>query len=210
MIIGVVGFIGSGKGTVGTYLMQNHGFSSTSFAKTLKDATASIFSWPRDLLEGDTQESREWREKTDQWWSKKFGRPVTPRWVLQYIGTDVMRMHFNNNIWIWSVEKQLLESGKNIVITDVRFENEIEMIKSIGGRIIWVRKGELPEWYDTAKAANDPLFLHAPEAHDEMEKLGIHRSEWAWIGCETDAIIHNDGTIEDLHRSVDACLKDLT
>lgn len=209
MIIGVVGFIGSGKGTVGSYLMQKHGFSSTSFAKSLKDATAAIFSWPRELLEGDTVESREWREKTDPWWSKKFGRPVTPRWVLQYIGTDVMRMHFNNNIWIWSVEKQLLESGKNVVITDVRFENEIEMIRNIGGKIIWVRKGDLPDWYDTAHAANSDTFLHAPECADQMEKLGIHRSEWAWIGCEVDATIHNDGTIEQLHRNVDKCLKGL-
>jgi hypothetical protein len=210
MIIGIVGFIGSGKGTVGSYLVKNHDFSATSFAKTLKDATAAIFNWPRDLLEGDTEHSREWREQTDPWWSKKFGRPITPRWVLQYIGTDVMRMHFNSNIWIWSVEKQIVESGKNTVITDVRFPNEIKMIEDMGGKVIWVRREKLPEWYGMAQAANDPMFLHAPEAHDEMVKLGVHPSEWAWVGCKVDYTIHNDGTLDDLYGNVDRCLKELT
>lgn len=210
MIIGIVGFIGSGKGTVGNHLVEKHQYSATSFAKTLKDATAAIFNWPRDLLEGDTPQSREWRETVDPWWSKKFGRPITPRWVLQYIGTDVMRMHFNSNIWIWSVEKQIVESGKNIVITDVRFPNEIDLIHKLGGRIVWVRKSQLPEWYDLARAANDPMFLHAPEAHDEVTKLGVHPSEWEWVGCDVDYTIYNDGTLEQLYENVDQCLKELT
>lgn len=210
MIIGIVGFIGSGKGTVGAHLVKNHDFVATSFAKTLKDATAAVFNWPRDLLEGDTPESREWRERTDPWWSKKFGRPITPRWVLQYIGTDVMRMHFNSNIWIWSVEKQIIESGNNIVITDVRFQNEINLIKDLGGKIIWVRKEKLPDWYELARLANDTKSLEAPAANDEIVKMGIHPSEWAWVGCEVDYTIYNDGTLDDLYRSVDRCLKELT
>lgn len=209
MILGLVGFIGSGKNTVGNYLVSDHGFSSTSFAGTLKDSVSSMFSWPRHLLEGDTEESREWREKPDPWWTKKFGRPVTPRWVLQYIGTDVMRIHFNPNIWIWSVEKKLVNSTDNIVITDVRFGNEIKMIRDIGGKIVWVRKSELPEWYDMAHAANSDTFLHAPEAHDEMVKLGVHPSEWSWVGSPIDETVFNDKDLKTLYRNVDKCLKNL-
>lgn len=211
MIVGVCGFIGSGKGTVGDHLVQKHGFKNMSFAKSLKDAVSVMFCWPRDLLEGDTKESREWRETVDPWWTRKMGKKVTPRWVLQYIGTDVMRNHFADQIWIWNLEKQIYDfRGRDIVITDVRFPNEVSMLRSLnGGSTVWVRKKELPEWYDLAHAANNDTFLHAPEAHDEMEKLGIHPSEWAWIGQPMDHMIYNDGTIADLHFKADSLVANL-
>lgn len=203
-IIGIVGFIGSGKGTVGQYLVKNHNFIETSFAGTLKDAVSAIFCWPRDLLEGDTTESREWREQIDPWWSKKMGRPVTPRWVLQYIGTDVMRMHFNTNIWIWSVEKQILDKQKSVVITDVRFPNEVNLLRELGGKIIWVRRPDLPEWYDLALNQNKNL------GYDMTKKYAdVHLSEWAWIGTPIDATIINDRSLTDLYRATDKCLATL-
>ena len=204
MIIGLVGFIGSGKGTVGQHLVDEHEYTNTSFAKTLKDSVASIFSWPRDLLEGDTAESREWRERIDPWWTKKFDRPVTPRWVLQYVGTDVFRTHFNTNIWIWSVEKQILDQGQNVVITDVRFPNEINLIREMGGKIIWVRRPQLPEWYGAAIGQNQNL------SYDMTKKYpNIHPSEWAWIGSPIDKNIINDGTLDELYGNTNQCLKDL-
>lgn len=207
MIVGLCGFIGSGKGTVGEHLVSAHGYHSLSFASALKDAVSSIFCWPRELLEGDTRESREWREVEDRWWSRKLETRVTPRWVLQQIGTDVMRNNFNDSIWVLNVEKRINDLGDNVVVTDVRFPNEVGMIKGFkNGRTIWVRRGPLPEWYDMAHAANSDTFLHAPEAHDEMVKLGIHPSEWAWIGQPMDHVIDNDGTIADLEAKIDRVL----
>ena len=63
MIIGVVGFIGSGKGTVGDLLKTEFGFHSISFASHLKDVASLLFGWDRNLLEGDTDESRSFRER---------------------------------------------------------------------------------------------------------------------------------------------------
>lgn len=205
MIIGIVGFIGNGKGTVGRHIVTKHGYMTTSFAKTLKDGVASIFRWDRSLLEGDTPEGREWREQADPWWSKKFGRPVTPRWALQYIGTDVFRMHFNTNIWIWSVEKQILDQGDNVVITDARFPNELNLIRELGGKIIWVRKPQLPEWYGAALAQNQNLSYDMSKRYPN-----VHASEWAWVGCPVDKTIVNGGTIKQLYEETDRCLKDLT
>lgn len=211
MIIGICGFIGSGKGTFGDHLVSKHGFRSMSFAKALKDAVAVMFCWPRHLLEGDTKESREWREAIDPWWTEKMGRPVTPRWVLQYIGTDVMRNHFADDIWIWNLEKQIHDMGsQDIVITDVRFPNEVGMLRSLEqGQTVWVRKQQLPEWYDLAHAANSDTFLHAPECYDEMMAMGVHSSEWAWIGQTMDHVVYNDGTIEDLHLAADELISNL-
>ena len=66
-IIGLVGLIGSGKGTVADYLVAKHQFRNISFANHLKDAVAAVFGWPRNLLEGDTEYSRKWRDEIDEW-----------------------------------------------------------------------------------------------------------------------------------------------
>ena len=78
MLIGLVGLIGSGKDTVADRLVQKHGFQRDSFAKSLKDAVASIFGWDREMLEGQTKESRQWREQPDKFWSEKFNKEITP------------------------------------------------------------------------------------------------------------------------------------
>jgi hypothetical protein len=67
MIVGISGFIGCGKSTVAQWLTNDYNFRKDSFATSLKDACAMMFDWPRDMIEGDTKESREWREQTDTW-----------------------------------------------------------------------------------------------------------------------------------------------
>jgi hypothetical protein len=103
MLIGLVGLIGSGKDTVAERLVTDHGFKRDSFAKSLKDAVGNIFGWDRLMLEGQTTESRAWREQPDAFWSEKFGRPITPRWVLQHFGTEVMRGNMLDSIWVDSL-----------------------------------------------------------------------------------------------------------
>lgn len=196
-IIGLVGFIGSGKGTVGDHLVNAHGFKNASFAGTLKDAVSSIFGWPRHLLEGDTKESREWREQLDTFWSNKLGDGVTPRWVLQHIGTNVMREHFHENIWIWSLEKKLGDGQDSIVLTDIRFPNEVSMIHRLGGRIWWVRRNPEPHWVDTAVLDKRLMRNVYPE---------VHPSEYEWLGAASYEVVQNQGTLEDLYRQVDSML----
>ena len=100
MIISIAGLIGSGKDTAADYLCTVHGFKRMSFAGTLKDAVAAVFGWDRELLEGSTKHSREWREQIDQWWADRLGIPdLTPRWILQHWGTEVCRKGFHQDIW---------------------------------------------------------------------------------------------------------------
>lgn len=209
MIIGVVGFIGSGKGTAADILVKKHGFTKLSFADTVKDATAAIFGWPRPLLEGDTDESRAWREAKDDWWSERFGYDISPRLALQMMGTEAGRDVFHPDIWIHSLERKM-EMYPNVVIADVRFPNEIAFIQSKGGFVVRVCRGPDPEWYETAHAANSKTFTHAPQAWDEMEKSGIHYSEWAWIGSIMDHELHNTGTVSSLEGDIGHMLKVFT
>jgi hypothetical protein len=182
MLIGVVGLIGSGKDTVSKRLEQKHGFRRDSFAKSLKDAVSAMFNWDREMLEGNGDDSRQWREQPDEFWSKKFGKTVTPRWVLQHFGTEVMRQHMHDAIWIDSCLSRY--NGEPTVISDTRFQNELKTIKEHGGEIILVKRGELP-------------------TIEQMQERGAHKSEWDWMGWEFDHVIDNDGTKQKLFEKVD-------
>ena len=188
MLIGVVGLIGSGKGTVSDRLEQKHNFRKDSFAKSLKDAVSSMFNWDREMLEGKTDESRAWREKPDVFWSKRFGKDVTPRWVLQYFGTEVMRQGMHDSIWIDSCMARY--DGKPTVIADTRFENEIKIIREMGGSILLVKRGQDPDWFTDYVEGN-------------VVPKNVHLSEYAWAKSEYDNLITNDGTLEELHLKID-------
>ena len=197
MIIGICGFIGSGKDTVADYLVNFHEFRRESFANTLKDAVAAVFGWDRTLLEGRTKEAREWREQVDPWWAERLAMPtLTPRWVLQYWGTEVCRRAFHDDIWIASLENKLRNSKDNVVISDCRFPNEIQSIRDAGGKIVWVQRGELPDWYQTAVDANAGHNY----AVQNLKMRKIHASETAWVGTDFDTIIDNNQSIDDLYQ----------
>jgi hypothetical protein len=210
-IIGIVGFIGSGKDTVADYLVNFHGFKRESFANSLKDAVSVVFGWPRELLEGRTKESREWRETRDEWWSKRLKRDITPRWVLQYWGTEVVRKGFHDDMWVASLEHRLLNSQNDIVITDCRFPNEIKAIRNAGGRVIRIKRGAEPEWYDAAKSVNKGPSRNMSWAlsKQKMEKLGVHASETAWVGQKFDATLNNDGSLDELYQQIEANITNL-
>ena len=197
MIIGICGFIGIGKDSVADYLVNFHEFRRESFASTLKDAVAAVFGWDRTLLEGRTKEAREWREQVDPWWAERLAMPtLTPRWVLQYWGTEVCRRAFHDDIWIASLENKLRTSKDNVVISDCRFPNEIQSIRDAGGKIVWVQRGELPDWYDTAIEAN----LGHNYAVQDLKMRKIHASETAWVGTDFDTVIDNNRSIDDLYQ----------
>jgi hypothetical protein len=209
MIIGFVGFIGSGKDTAADYLVNFHGFRRDSFANTLKDAVAAVFGWDRVLLEGRTKEAREWREQHDEWWSERLGKDITPRWILQYWGTEVCRNGFHDDIWIASLENKMRKTGDNIVISDVRFPNEIKAIHNAGGKVVRVVRGPDPEWYQDAWNVNQgPTNMSWSISKLNMERRKIHASETAWIGKDIDIEIDNNSTIDQLFGQIRNLVED--
>jgi hypothetical protein len=204
MIIGICGFIGSGKDTIADYLANVRQFRRISFAGTLKDAVSAVFGWDRELLEGRTQQSRAWREQPDEWWSQRLGREITPRQVLQQWGTEVCRRGYHDEIWVASVENRLRHGSDHVVITDCRFPNEIRAIHQAGGHVIRVRRGPDPVWYDLAQAANQGDWV----ARERLNQLNVHASETAWVGTAFDAVIDNNGSFDATFRQVEQVLSD--
>tara|TARA_B110000483_G_C18046455_1_gene484687 strand:+ start:195 stop:806 length:612 start_codon:yes stop_codon:yes gene_type:complete len=190
MIIGICGLIGCGKGTAADILVEEHNFTKLSFADKLKDGVATVFGWDRAMLEGDTADSREWRETQDDFWTKETKRTVTPRRVLQEFGTDCMRNGFFDGIWVSLVKQQLIENPtKNFVIPDVRFDNEAGMIKKLNGKVWRVRRDADPVWFRMYQDIG-------------VEPKDVHKSEWAWANINFDAVIDNHGTLIQLKNQV--------
>lgn len=197
MIIGICGLIGSGKGSVADSLVRDFDFKKISFADKLKDGIATVFDWDRSLLEGDTEESRIWRDQEDPFWSAEIGEPTTPRLLLQLFGTECMRDGFYDGIWVSLVKQRLLKDpNSNYVIPDVRFVNEMTMIRSLKGEIWQIRRTPLPLWFF--------------EVRDQKKKpLEIHNSEWSWIlpDREYDRILENNETLDILFSKIKKIIK---
>jgi len=206
MIISLSGLIGSGKDTVADYLVGERGFTRMSFAGTLKDAVAAIFGWDREMLEGKTPEARIQRDQIDIWWARRLEMSqLTPRWVLQHFGTECCRRHFHNDIWLASLEHQLLSlQGKDVVISDSRFKNELQMLRAHGATLVAVQRGKQPDWWKTAVAGN----TGDEEAYMKMSvQSAVHPSEWDWAGFDFDVTIKNDGSLSNLYNRADDIIK---
>jgi len=193
-IIAICGFQSSGKDTIAEYLISNYNYKKLSFASVLKDIIAIIFDWSRDKLEGLTKEDRAWREEIDEWWANALNMPnLSPRYVLQYFGTELFRVHWHQDIWLKVIEKKLM-NYENIVITDCRFPNEIEMLNKYGAKFIHIHR-KMPEWFEKYQQG---------EFVEEAEKL--HQSEKEWIRCNPDYVINNNGSLDELYEQVNKLL----
>jgi hypothetical protein len=133
---------------------------------------------------------------------------ITPRWVLQYWGTEVLRNNFHKDIWVASVENKLRQSKDNIVITDCRFANEVNAIKNAGGITMRVVRGKQPEWYEAAVSYNkgDVGNMTWSISKAKLDKLRVHASEYSSIGLGYDHYIDNNGTIDELHTSIQSII----
>ena len=173
----MIGKAGSGKDTVGNYLIQNCDFLKLSLAGPLKECVKALF-----MLDDHTVYNREARE---------FPLKDFPKWsvrkLLQFVGTELFRDHFDKDIWVKLLIKQVRESEiKRIVVTDVRFPNEIDGIRKMSESegfnvkfIKVVRDGQI--------GLDVGLSNHASEKYD----------------LDGDYLIDNNDTINTLHREVD-------
>lgn len=205
-IIGISGVIGSGKNTVANIIadeiLRDQGYKIISFAARLKDCVSALFQWDRSLLEGDTEQSRAFRNVPDPFWSMKLGTAFTPRLALQHTG-EKLKQVFGTNFWVNIVESELQQNpDQNYIIPDIRYPGEIDLVERYGGHLIEVQRGKNPAWYDTAYLWNIGVIKGSmPEILTE-----IPPSEWSWIGVGDKHIVHNNGTIESLKRNVELCL----
>jgi hypothetical protein len=211
LLFGLCGLIGAGKDTVADLLVQHYGFQKLSFAGPIKDVVSILFQWPRDRLEGSTEEDRTWRETIDASWSSLLCMEITPRKMLQMIGTNMFRQVLSPHFWTSVMESKLNElQCDRIVITDCRFLEEIELLRKFSGTVIRVER-QTPSW-----KADWLRYVEALENNKSSDEIAeqkalleskTHPSEYMVYSFVPDVQIHNDSTIDHLKIQVDVLMK---
>jgi hypothetical protein len=171
-LFGILGNKRHGKDTISDYLCKNYGFQKDAFAKPLKDVCQILFGFSNEQLYGNLKET------TDPFWK------ISPRQSMQFIGTDLIRNQFHqlipeigDNFWLKSLESRI--KSQKTVVSDVRYQNEVDCIHKLGGKVIKVVRKDVP--ID---------FSHTSEALiPEIENY--------------DFLIENNGSLEDLYLQIE-------
>lgn len=185
-IIGITGNKQNGKDTLGNYLIEKHGYIRVAFADAIKDMLKPTFGFTDEQLNGSL------KEIIDPFWN------VSPRKVLQYVGTELFRDNISNllpqvesNFWVFIVKKKIFDilkinSQAKIVITDIRYQNELDLINEI---IIYLKSGTTIR-IERPFIKNDSVLNHSSEIN--IEKLNVQLT------------IINNSSIEHLQSCIDS------
>ncbi len=178
MIIGLGFKARAGKDTVASHLVNNYSFIQESFAFPLKEYIG------RQICGfNDKQLYGAWKETIDPEWGR------TPRQMLQLIGTDALRKVVHDDFWIIPMKRKIkehLRNERNVVISDVRFLNEIKLIQDFGGFVVRIDRDN-PD-----KIAG--FDKHASEV--ELETF----TNWNYR-------LDNNNTLDELYGNVDFMLE---
>jgi hypothetical protein len=173
-IVVLIGHIGSGK-TTAANILKRHGYIELTFAEPLK-TFAKALQFSDNELNGTQAEKLElnplWR--------------VSSREFMQRFGTEICKNILPNviprmsNLFIKVLEFKLLKNiNKNIVISDCRFMDEIQMAKKYNAIIVKL-----------LRTCDVPFAVSS------------HQSETSLDQYDADVIIYNEGNLNDLESDL--------
>ena len=184
-IIGLCAKKRSGKDTLAIHMIEKYGYIRYAFADPLKNACREIFLLNDEQIDGSLKET------IDERWG------ITPRTMFQKVGTEMFRDKLTevfpdmsliaNNLWVYRFKKWYEnEIKKNpelkVVITDCRFQNEVDIIKEMGGIIIKIER-------------------------DNNNLNDTHSSEKNIDNIKSDYTIKNNSTIKEYYDKMDQMMK---
>lgn len=174
-IIGFHGLAFSGKDTAALAIKSLEPNTDLfAFASPLKEACKILFNFTYEQLHDPIM-----KEKIDECWGK------SPRQIMQWLGTDILRTHINQDFFVMNMKQKIESSKANyIVVSDIRFDNEAEFIKAMGGKVIKIIRSD-------AKTTD----------HSE------HITEKGISSDLIDTIIENNGSIEEFQNTVKFVVK---
>lgn len=168
-----------GKSTASQFLIEGLGFSLVKFAGPVKAVTAVFLQEmgvPEDqlpdYLEGHLKEAP----------LGEFGfDSLSSRRIQQVMGTEAGRKSLDTNLWITIAGRKvrkMLDAGQRVIIDDLRFPNEYDLVKAMGGETwcVYNPRVEIP--------------------------VSDHPSEGLLSNHAFDRALINDGTIAELEQQV--------
>lgn len=174
MIIAVIGKKYSGKTTFSSYIDKSGSFVSFAFADPIKKICKETFSLTDDQLHDPIL-----KETLDPRWNK------TPRELFQIVGTDLFRERFDKDIWVNVVRHQVnrVDPEKNIIFTDIRFQNELDFIVSLN-------------------RSEPVVVVEIRRPHDHRSSMDTHSSETVELEYPYKTFLDNDGTLEEFYEKI--------
>jgi hypothetical protein len=178
MIVGLVGTKGAGKDTAADHLVEQFGFKKRAFADPIKEAVTHLFHLGPEQLVGDNKEVIDDRHG------------MSPRQMLQRVGTDMFRGMMRDTFWVdhfehWYVHACVAHS--DLVVPDIRFQNEVDLIKRLGGTVVRIDR------------CKQDQGRHTEDDH-HVSETGVR------LLTGIDAVIQNDSTIEALQCRLEKAL----
>jgi len=188
ILIGLIGEAGSGKDTVANHILANNNAQTYTLAKPIKELTRHLFLFNDEQLYGNL------KNDVDERWN------ITPRQSWQIIGTNIMQFGIYSllpdllekvpvrEFWVYHFKmwyNQFIENPENkdkiIIVTDVRFHHEVDVIHQLGGRTLKIVRPDL----------------------DKSDDLYQHSSETAIPTIKSTYTIDNDSTLDELYKKAD-------
>lgn len=183
LLIGLTGFTGAneiagcGKDTVSSIICNQLSIQSYGFADPIYDMLKSGLG-----IDGKSK-NRELKNSPINWLSSE--RDVSLRYLLETLGTEWGRNSVCSDLWLRIAEKRFHETESGLVIRDVRFTNEVDLIDKLGGVIIHIiRSNHFNQEANLNHSSNQPLCVR-----------------------DFDYVIYNDGDLDILKNRVIECLK---
>ena len=181
MIIGLTGKKGCGKDTTAQIIKKNfeqqgYRVALRAFADPLKKICQELFLLTDDQLYDQTK-----KEEKDTRWS------MTPRKMFQWFGTDCVRKRLGGDFWIRHLaywHEQNWHTFDVCIITDIRFQNELDFVKEMGGTVIKINRS-----------------THFADNHES--EIGID-----YI-TGTNYTVENNGSLDELEEKIAIILHDI-
>lgn len=181
-LLALGGYAEAGKDAIADHLEGDLSWSRDYFSSALEEALLKLDPWI--ITDGIFYERYSELHKRKGYTESKQNPEV--RRLLQVLGTEVGREMFGKSVWVNIFDrkvKPLLEAGENVVVTGVRFRNEVIWARRRGGHAVWVDRGGEP--------VND------------------HASDNSLSEKDFDHTIKNTGTLAELYAGVDLLLKEI-
>jgi hypothetical protein len=183
-LIALIGPAGSGKTTLANQLSSRHGFIRKPFAANIKSMLLTFlqnqgleFMVADRMLHGDLKET-----------PTPYLGGRTPRHAMQTLGTEWRDM-ISRDLWIdaWEREVRLLWQRLqdiNIVVDDMRFQHEVDRIRSMNGLVIRIKR-------------------------DWLEIKSTHQSEFQYLSVIPDYIVENNNEPKEMLTTLTRLLSEL-
>lgn len=166
-LIGLGGALRAGKDTVADYLVEHHGFTKVGMSDPLLKAMMKL-----DPIIDARYGDRFSDVINDHGYTQAKSFYPEVRRLLQVFGTEVSRDLFGEDVWVDAMKRTVLASGDKVVVSGIRFPNEVKAIESLGGQTWWVsRPGFEGDGHASETSVSEADFMIAVRNAGTLDSL---------------------------------------